>query len=534
MARSVRKLGLFTLMALLLLAIVVTAVLSVVAYDRATSGSAQARVLYNLTTRVGNRSSQVSLFLQRQLEALEGQATAFAGSAPQGEEGVARLAAAQEALGLQQLCFVDASGQALCADGQAPGLSDAPCVQQALAGGSLLGDGEADGMPCILLATAAGEGALVGCLDGGTLRMELVSDGGSVCLLRNDGRVIAASPDSMLGALVGEDLFSALGMGEDMAGAVRSGGSAARGVRTAAGDFFAAWDTLDVGDGWHVLVLVPRTAVLEQFSFMGDAALELEVRLGACALALVALVIWVAWSSNRRLRAEKLRLEWSEERYRILAEDTNEVFWEYDVPNDRLMMGENFQRLYGREGSHSFADFIANAHPEEQGQLAHVFNLLKQDGASAETHATVDFRVRKGGEEGRYAWCRAHMSVLFDGRRRRRWIIGKLTDISQDRQLAERLEQQARTDPLTGLLNRAGLEEAIRLRVEGAPDRPCAIVLLDIDDFKDINDFYGHDVGDDVLRTLADFLRGHFRGTDIVGRLGGDEFMALMEGVDGP
>ena len=112
------------------------------------------------------------------------------------------------------------------------------------------------------------------------------------------------------------------------------------------------------------------------------------------------------------------------------------------------------------------------------------------------------------------------MSVLFDGRRRRRWIIGKLTDISQERMLTERLEQQARTDALTGLLNRAGLEEAIRLRLEGAPQQPCAIVLLDIDDFKDINDFYGHDVGDEVLRTLANFLRGHFRGTDIVGRLG--------------
>ena len=124
------------------------------------------------------------------------------------------------------------------------------------------------------------------------------------------------------------------------------------------------------------------------------------------------------------------------------------------------------------------------------------------------------------------------MSVLFDGRRRRRWLIGKLTDISQERLNAERLEKRARTDALTGLLNRAGLEDAIRMRLESGPRRRCAVVLLDIDDFKEINDFYGHDVGDDVLRTLADFLRGHFRGTDIVGRLGGDEFMALMEGVD--
>ena len=187
--------------------------------------------------------------------------------------------------------------------------------------------------------------------------------------------------------------------------------------------------------------------------------------------------------------------------------------------------------MFGREGSHNIAEFLAFAHPEERERLERVFGVLS-GGMSAETHATVDFRVRRGGESERYTWCRAHMSVLFDSRCRRRWVIGKLTDISQDRLLAERLEQQARTDSLTALLNRAGLEEAIRLRVEGAPDKPCAIVLLDIDDFKEINDFYGHDVGDDVLRTLAEFLRGHFRGTDIVGRLGGDEFMALMEGVD--
>ena len=254
--------------------------------------------------------------------------------------------------------------------------------------------------------------------------------------------------------------------------------------------------------------------------------------MGLCALVLIALVAWFSWASNRRLRAEKLRLEWSEERYRILAEDSNEVIWEYDVLNDRLRLGENFAHIYGHEGAHTIEELLNNAHPQEREHLAQVFNVLRA-GVGSETHATVDFRVRMGAaDSARYTWCRAHMSVLFDDRRRRRWIIGKLTDISQERLNAERLEKRARTDALTGLLNRAGLEDAIRMRLESGPRRKCAVVLLDIDDFKEINDFYGHDVGDDVLRTLADFLRGHFRGTDIVGRLGGDEFMALMEGVD--
>lgn len=530
MARTVRKVSMYTLMALLLAVIVVMVILSIVAYDRATSADVQTRVLYNLETRVRSRGAQVSLFLQKQLGALESAARTFDANAD-GEELPARLNAAQETLGVAWLCYVDEDGLGVRDDGAAVALADFPGAAAALEGETLLCDGESDGAPCILLATGAGDGgALVGCLDAEALGAELVSNG-SVCLLNARGHVVAAAPDSFLEALMGEDLFAALDMREDAREALLQGESGGRLVYTNRGTMLTAWAQLSVGDGWRILSLAPRDEAMSQFSFMNDAALLLAVRLGACALALVALVIWVAWAGNRRLRAEKLRLEWSEERYRILAEGSNEVFWEYDVINDRLRLGENFQRMFGREGSHNIAEFLAFAHPEERERLERVFGVLS-GGMSAETHATVDFRVRRGGESERYTWCRAHMSVLFDSRCRRRWVIGKLTDISQERMLAERLEQQVRTDALTGLLNRAGLEEAIRLRLEGAPDRPCAVVLLDIDDFKDINDFYGHDVGDDVLRTLADFLRGHFRGTDIVGRLGGDEFMALMEGVD--
>ena len=533
MARKARRVSMYTLMVLLLAAIVVMVILSIISYDRATSADAQAQVLRNLSSRVHNRGAQVELFLQKQLSVLEGSALSFAGDAPAGENGAARLEAQRQALGLYSLCYMNAEGQALGSDGKTFDLSASPCAQRALAGEALLCDSEIDGVPCVVVAAPVGdgEGALLGRLEVSALRGELLSNGGNVCLLRADGRILAAAPGSFLEDMLGEDLFAALEMDADAVGSIRAGGNSALGAVTSLGRFYVTWTTLENVNGWQVLTLVPQDELMGQFSFMNEAATVLEVRLGLCALGLIALVIWMAWESNRRLRAEKLRLEWSEERYRILAEGNNEVFWEYDVLSDRLRLGENFQRVFGREGSRTIGEFLAIAHPEEREQLQRIFGILK-GGMSAESHATVDFRVRRGGEGERYTWCRAHMSVLFDSRRRRRWVIGKLTDISQDRLLAERLEQQARTDSLTALLNRAGLEEAIRLRVEGAPDKPCAIVLLDIDDFKEINDFYGHDVGDDVLRTLAEFLRGHFRGTDIVGRLGGDEFMALMEGVD--
>lgn len=204
---------------------------------------------------------------------------------------------------------------------------------------------------------------------------------------------------------------------------------------------------------------------------MYDAAHLLELRLALCAGVILAVAVWLMRSKTRQIRAEKLRLEWSEERYRVLAQDSNEVFWEYDLQENRLRMGENFNRLCGRAGDETLEGFLSGVHPNDCPRLKDVLRVLTGD-ASAETRAAVDVRLRVGGPEStRYLWCRTRMSVLLDARRHRRLVIGKLTDVSQDRLNAERLEKRARTDALTGLLNRAGLEEAIGARLQAAGAR---------------------------------------------------------------
>ena len=534
MNHTARKVSMYTLMALLLVATAVMVFLSVLSYDRTTQREARAAALGNMSARIESRAKQLRLILEDRLDALEGVAGTLQERPGDAEDLATLLRAPARAMGLQWLCFAGADGQAVRDDGEVLDLSGLSCFQRALAGESLLCDGEGDYAGYLLLAVPVGdgEGALLGMQNMAGLGRDLFPGGINVCLLRADGRILTAAPESPLANRVGENLYDMLQVDGAAAEAVSAGETTIQRGSSAMGDFYAVCVPLGTESNWLLCGLIPVSALETQFSFVNEAAFVLEARLGLCALVLIALVAWFSWASNRRLRAEKLRLEWSEERYRILAEDSNEVIWEYDVLNDRLRLGENFAYIYGHEGAHTIEELLDNAHPQEREHLAQVFNALRT-GAGSETHATVDFRVRMGAlDSARYTWCRAHMSVLFDGRRRRRWIIGKLTDISQERLNAERLEKRARTDALTGLLNRAGLEDAIRMRLESGPRRRCAVVLLDIDDFKEINDFYGHDVGDDVLRTLADFLRGHFRGTDIVGRLGGDEFMALMEGVD--
>ncbi|HEY2541491.1 MAG TPA: diguanylate cyclase, partial [Gaiellaceae bacterium] len=102
-------------------------------------------------------------------------------------------------------------------------------------------------------------------------------------------------------------------------------------------------------------------------------------------------------------------------------------------------------------------------------------------------------------------------------------------------QIRARLEHQAQTDSLTGLFNHRSFHERLRASLQEASrtHRPVAVVMLDIDDFKRVNDVHGHGVGDELLKLLADAVRAAVRPEDIVCRLGGEEFGVIMGACDG-
>ena len=98
--------------------------------------------------------------------------------------------------------------------------------------------------------------------------------------------------------------------------------------------------------------------------------------------------------------------------------------------------------------------------------------------------------------------------------------------------LIERLAATARTDPLTGLANRRAFEQALEQRLVAEPPAPFAVLMLDVDGLKQVNDARGHAAGDAVLKRVASVLSSHLRDADLVTRWGGDEFVILMPGVD--
>jgi diguanylate cyclase (GGDEF)-like protein len=113
------------------------------------------------------------------------------------------------------------------------------------------------------------------------------------------------------------------------------------------------------------------------------------------------------------------------------------------------------------------------------------------------------------------------------------YVIAQTTNISDRKQVEADLMTEVGRDALTGLANRRKLEKVLEAQLERCRRNgaEASLLLLDFDRFKQINDRHGHDVGDGMLRLVARELRGRIRATDLAARIGGDEFVMLLEGA---
>jgi diguanylate cyclase (GGDEF)-like protein/PAS domain S-box-containing protein len=131
---------------------------------------------------------------------------------------------------------------------------------------------------------------------------------------------------------------------------------------------------------------------------------------------------------------------------------------------------------------------------------------------------------------GHYVWGLLTVSLVRDEQGEALYFITQLQDISEQRQLAGRLKYLADHDSLTGLYNRRRFEQALAHEAERIAryGTRAAVLLIDLDHFKSVNDSFGHQVGDDVLKRVAASLRQRLRQADVLARIGGDEFAVLL------
>lgn len=126
--------------------------------------------------------------------------------------------------------------------------------------------------------------------------------------------------------------------------------------------------------------------------------------------------------------------------------------------------------------------------------------------------------------QGTPLWTRSTVTLLSDDDGEPLHFLTQIENIEERRDLLEQLRRSALRDPLTGLANRAGFEEYLESL---SPNLPVAVLALDLDRFKMVNDTAGHAVGDEVLKVVATRIRGSIRSQDLAARIGGDEFVVV-------
>lgn len=226
---------------------------------------------------------------------------------------------------------------------------------------------------------------------------------------------------------------------------------------------------------------------------------------------------------------EKLRL--SENRYRIIMSQTEDIIFEWNIKKDTVCFSENWKNKFNYEldiVDISKKIYESNIlYKDDIKKLGNILNNVINGDAYEET----EIRLRQNNDK--YIWCKIRITAMFDETGNIFKAMGAIIDINKEKIEAEELLSKAQRDSLTGLYNKGTVQSMIEEYLENeALNTMGALFMIDVDDFKAVNDNLGHLTGDSVLTSISSILSEVFDENSIVGRIGGDEFIVFLKNID--
>lgn len=239
----------------------------------------------------------------------------------------------------------------------------------------------------------------------------------------------------------------------------------------------------------------------------------------------------LAHAGYRLSMARLLRSSAQRGQFYHLSHFSNTFLYEYRLHPCVLTFSNNLPKELKLdvqlEGCNCFAQLRALVHPDDLCKLRD----LKDNPPPPNQEVSLELRFLH--TQGGYTWYESRTVTTFDKHNRPVTLLGRFENIDSRKRREASLISRSTRDDLTGLLNRS----AVALRVEEWTQSPQAkeggaLFMLDLDDFKSINDTLGHTLGDKALLLTAHTLREAFRDSDILGRAGGDEFLVFLSGTN--
>lgn len=272
---------------------------------------------------------------------------------------------------------------------------------------------------------------------------------------------------------------------------------------------------------WHIV----NFAVSKSIASHSSAILRQTARVG---VALIILMILSGVAIIHQMHKSDRRNKYENEKYAILSRFSDTVLIQYDYRTDTASVTPNAKQHF-RTDSMQKEHYLKNGmamlgvHFEDFAVIRKIVRNPRRD------NTVYEENIRLTDRNGKYIWCSLQYRYLYEGNQPVTFI-GKITDISSQIEREEELLEKSSIDGLTGLLNKTASEQQIREKIKTG--RPGILLMMDIDNFKQINDRYGHASGDEALSAVGAVLRKIFRSSDVIGRIGGDEFLIYMADTD--
>ena len=255
---------------------------------------------------------------------------------------------------------------------------------------------------------------------------------------------------------------------------------------------------------------------------------ELERRIQERTAQLEAANQELKYEMKERQEVTKL-LRQSEEKLEDILNSLDEVVWSADATTSNLLfLNSAAQKVYGR----SIKELLNNPdlrldsiHPEDRDRV----KISLANSSSHINDNDIEYRILQPNGEVRWVWERSRIIYDETGAANRR--DGIISDVTERKRIESKLNYEARHDSLTDLPNRSAMLQRIEQALQRSrtnPDRQFAVLFIDLDRFKIVNDSLGHLIGDELLKSVAKTLTKCCRERDLVARLGGDEFTVLL------